>query len=68
MSWIFLATLGQFVNAVVAILDKYIVSDEKALPRPFVYAFYSCLATGFWVVIFALGFIPLLHDIGIPNL
>lgn len=68
MSWIVLAAIGQFVNAVVAILDKYIVSDEKVLPRPFVYAFYSCLFTGFWVVIFALGFIPALSALGIPSL
>ena len=35
-------------DTIVAFLDKYIVSDEKALPKPFVYAFYSCLLTGFW--------------------
>ncbi len=68
MSWIFLAAGGQFLNAIVAIFDKYIVSDEKALPRPFVYAFYSCLLTGFWVVIFILGLIPGFSDIGIPSL
>jgi uncharacterized membrane protein len=67
MNWILLATVGQFLNAIVAILDKYIVSDEKALPRPFVYAFYSCLVTGFWVVIFFVAYIPGLHSIGIPN-
>lgn len=67
MSWIFLATVGQFLNAVVAILDKYIVSDEKALPRPFVYAFYSCLLTGFWVVIYVLGLIPALATMGTPS-
>jgi uncharacterized membrane protein len=68
MSWIFIAVFGQFLNAVVAIADKYIVSDEKTLPRPFVYAFYSCLVTGFWVVIFVLDFIPGLHNLGIPSL
>ena len=68
MSWILLATAGQFLNAIVVILDKYIVSDEKVLPRQFVYAFYSCLLTGFWVVIFALGLIPGFSDIGIPSL
>ena len=47
MSWLLLATIGQFINAIVAFLDKYIVSDEKVLPKPFVYAFYSCLLTGF---------------------
>lgn len=67
MNWILLATAGQFLNAIVAVLDKYIVSDEKALPRPFVYAFYSCLLTGFWVVIYFLGLIPFFAHIGMPT-
>jgi uncharacterized membrane protein len=68
MHWILLATFGQFLNAIVAILDKYIVSDEKALPKPFVYAFYSCLLTGFWAVIFFVGLIPPLAALGVPSL
>jgi len=67
MSWILLATLGQFIGAVVVFLDKYIVSEEKALPRPFVYAFYSCLLTGFWVFIFLLGYIPGMSSFGVPT-
>lgn len=67
MTWILLATAGQFLNAIVAIFDKYIVSDGDALPRPFVYAFYSCLVTGFWVVIYFIGFIPGLNTIGVPT-
>ena len=67
MAWILLATLGQFLNALVAFLDKYIVSDEKALPKPFVYAFYSCILTGGWVVIYFLGFIPGLRTAGFPH-
>lgn len=67
MAWILLATLGQFLNAIVAVLDKYIVTDKKALPRPFVYAFYSCLLTGFWLIIFLLDFIPGLHSLGLPS-
>ena len=68
MSWLLLATLGQFINAIVAFLDKYIVSDEKVLPRPFVYAFYSCLLTGFWIIIYFLGYIPTLANLGFPTL
>lgn len=68
MAWILLATAGQFLNAIVAFLDKYIVTDEKAMPRPFVYAFYSCLLTGGWLIIFALGFIPGFTDIGLPHI
>lgn len=68
MHWILLATLGQFMNAIVAVLDKYIVSDEKVMPRPFVYAFYSCLLTGFWAVIFLVGLIPPFDALGVPSL
>lgn len=68
MSWILLATAGQFINAIVAIFDKYIVTDDNALPRPFVYAFYSCLFTGFWVVIYLAGFIPGLSNLGFPSM
>jgi drug/metabolite transporter (DMT)-like permease len=67
MNWILLATAGQFLNAIVAVLDKYIVSDEKVLPRPFVYAFYSCLLTGFWAVIYFIGLIPFFADLGVPT-
>jgi uncharacterized membrane protein len=68
MAWILLATFGQFISAIVAILDKYIVSDATAMPKPFLYAFYSCILTGGWAVIFALGYIPGLQDIGFPHL
>lgn len=67
MHWILLATAGQFLNAIVAVLDKYIVSDEKVMPRPFVYAFYSCLLTGFWVVIYFIGLVPFFADMGAPT-
>jgi len=67
MAWLILAAAGQFLNALVAVLDKYIVTDEKVLPRPFVYAFYSCLITGFWIVIYLIGFIPGLSTLGVPH-
>ncbi len=67
MSWVFLATIGQLINALVAFLDKYLVTDENALPKPFVYAFYSCLLTGFWAVIYFLAYIPGLTNLGVPS-
>jgi uncharacterized membrane protein len=67
MSWIWLAVGGQFLNAVVAILDKYIVSSDSAIPRPFVYAFYSCLLSGAWLLAFAVGWIPGLYVVGVPQ-
>ena len=68
MSWIWLAVGGQFLNAVVAVLDKYIVSDDSAIPKPFVYAFYSCLLAGVWLAIFVLSFIPIFAATGLPRL
>lgn len=68
MSWILLAAGAQFLNAIVAIVDKYLVTDEKALPRPFVYAFYTCLVTGAWLLIYAIGLVPGLASLGVPQL
>lgn len=68
MTWILLTAGAQFINAIVAIVDKYLVTDEKAIPKPFVYAFYSCLVTSFWLVVYGFGFIPGLADYGFPQL
>lgn len=68
MAWIFLATFAQFLNAIVAVLDKYIVSDERALPKPFVYAFYSALLTGSWLLIYLIGLLPGVASLGVPTL
>ena len=70
MVWILLAVGAQLINAVVALVDKYIVSDEKVLPRPFVYAFYTCLVSGGWVVVYALSLIPIerIDGLSIPSI
>lgn len=68
MAWIWLVVGGQFLNAIVAVLDKYIVSDDSAIPKPFVYAFYSCLLAGMWLLIFPLSWIPGFGTIGLPQL
>lgn len=68
MSWIIFATVAQFINAVVAVTDKYLVSDEKRIPRPFVYAFYTCLVTAFWLLIYLVAFIPGMSNLGVPQL
>ena len=68
MNWIFLAVAAQFINAIVALIDKRIVSDEKRFPQPFVYAFYTCLISGVWIVVFFLGFLPFFGNFGVPSL
>ncbi len=59
MNWIFLAVAAQILNAVVALIDKHIVSDEKTYPKPFVYAFYTCLISGAWVIVYVISLLPL---------
>lgn len=61
-SWILLAVGAQFINAIVALVDKHIVSDEKTFPKPFVYAFYTCLISGAWISIYFIGLLPLPFD------
>ncbi|MCF7815826.1 MAG: hypothetical protein K9M10_03625 [Candidatus Pacebacteria bacterium] len=58
MNWILLAVGAQFLNAIVALIDKRIVSDEKILPKPFVYAFYTCLVSGLWVAAYLISLLP----------
>lgn len=67
MSWVFLVVGAQVINAFVAVADKYLVTDERRMPKPFVYAFYTSLVTAFWLVIYFLGFIPSLREYGIPS-
>lgn len=70
LSWISLAVIAQCINAVVAVADKYIVTSKKVVPQPFVYAFYTCIFAGIWVLVFAAGILPFpfIHQMGVPSL
>lgn len=61
-SWILLAVGAQFISAIVALIDKHIVSDEKSFPRAFVYAFYTCLISGAWILVYFISLLPLPLD------
>ena len=66
--WIGLVLAGQFLNAVVALVDKYIVTAPSALPRPFVYAFYVSILSAGSVLVFFLSWIPVPYpDLAIPS-
>lgn len=68
-TWILLAIAAQLLNAVVAIIDKYIVTHDKLLPQPFVYAFYTCVLSGAAVVIYTFDIIPVPIDgVAFPSL
>ncbi len=67
-SWLILAVAAQFFGALVALLDKYIVTNERALPRPFVYAFATCLFSGASILVFLLSSIPIpLPEVDFPS-
>ena len=51
LGWIFLVVAAQFLNAVVAVVDKYIVSSSNKL-RPSVYAFYVGVLSSLSILIF----------------
>jgi len=53
-----MATVAQLIGAFVALIDKRIVSDDQAPPRPFVYAFVTCLMSGGFVMVYALSGVP----------
>ncbi len=68
MTWILLAVGAQFMSAIVAIIDKHIVSDDAdSSPKPFVYAFYTCLISGVWIIVYFISLIPLPFGIHIPS-
>ncbi len=63
-----MAVGAQFISAIVALIDKHIVSDERSFPRPFVYAFYTCLISGAWILVYFISYIPLpLGELQIPS-
>lgn len=66
MNWILFAVAAQFLNAIVALIDKRIVSDDKILPRPFVYAFYTCLIAGVWIVVYVISLLPIPFGFHLP--
>lgn len=66
--WILLALAAQFLNAIVALLDKYIVTSRDVLPQPFVYAFYVCVLAGASLVVYLLAAVPVpLDGVAFPS-
>ena len=69
--WILLTVIAQFFLAVVAIIDKYLVTGDgkkTTTIRPFVYAFYTSLISGAWILIYAFGLIPIsLFGFSVPS-
>jgi uncharacterized membrane protein len=66
--WLVLVVVGQFLNALVALVDKYIVTSETVVVRPFTYAFWVSVMSAFSVFIFFFSWIPIpIADLSIPS-
>ncbi len=73
---IILVIIAQFFNAVVALVDKYIISTKK-VPHPSYYAFFVSMLSALSVFVFFFGFIsvpfpelsiPSFYNVSIPTL
>jgi drug/metabolite transporter (DMT)-like permease len=73
---IFLVVVAQFLNAVIALVDKYIISTKK-VPSPAYYAFFVSILSALSIFVFLFSFIPIpipelaipsISNVGIPSL
>lgn len=64
--WLLLAIGAQIINAVVAILDKYVVTSKTVL-HPFSYAFYVSILSSLSVFVFFFDWVKLPRGIMIPS-
>lgn len=60
--WILLVVIGQFLSAIVALIDKYIVTSKSVVLRPLAYAFWLSVLSAGSVVIYLLSWIPIPID------
>ncbi len=66
--WIALVCIGQFLNAIVALVDKYIVTSTTVVFRPLAYAFWLSVLSAGSIVIFLFGWVDLPIDgLDIPS-
>jgi len=73
---IILIVIAQFFNAVVALVDKYILSTKR-VSRPSYYAFFVSILSALSILVFIFGFIsipipelsvPSIKNVGIPDI
>ncbi len=67
--WLILVVVAQFLNAIVALVDKFIVTSPKVTLRPFTYAFYMSVLSAASILVFLFEWIPIPVDgLAIPSL
>ncbi|MEY2703450.1 MAG: hypothetical protein RLY43_2089 [Bacteroidota bacterium] len=66
--WILLSIIAQFINAFVAIIDRYIVASGK-IGRPIVLTFYVSILSALGILAFGFSWIDLpFKNINLPNI
>lgn len=66
--WLTLVIIAQFLLAMVALVDKYIVSSDTVVLRPYTYTFWISILSSGSVLIFLFGWVPLpIEGIHIPS-
>lgn len=65
---IIIVIVAQFLNAIVALTDKYIISTKK-IPEPSYYAFFVSMLSALSVFVFFFSFIPIpIKELSIPSI
>ncbi|MFC1731832.1 EamA family transporter [candidate division KSB1 bacterium] len=65
--WILLVVVAQFISAIVAVVDKYIVTS-RVVSRPVTYAFYVSILSAFSAIVFLFSWIKIpFEGISIPS-
>lgn len=66
--WILLVVVAQFLNAIVAVVDKYIITS-RVVHRPVTYAFYVSILSTLAILAFFFSWVPIpLAGVTIPSI
>ena len=66
--WLILVVIAQVFLAATALIDKYIVSSDTVVLRPFTYTFWISVLSSGSVIVFLFGWVPLpVEGIAIPS-
>lgn len=65
--WILLAIIGQLINSVVALIDKFLVTSKK-VPKPSLYVFYTGILVVFSLLLYSFDFVLGHWFSGMPSL
>lgn len=70
MSWLTLTIIAQFLNSIVALFDKYLVTSKK-ITTPILYVFYTGVLTSLGILVYIpslfsnIDFLPKISNIGV---